>query len=438
MTDDTTTGAAPAATAAPAIESNGLLDTAAVGSLGEYLRGWMGRVRHGESGMLPVLIGLVVIVIAFQVKSPQFLSPLNLANLLTQAGALILLGMAEVFVLLLGEIDLSIGFVAGVSAVATVALSSSTVGPGWPWWISILAGLIVGAIICGLQGLLVTKLGLPSFVVTLAGLLGWQGVLLYSTNKIGGPASGGTISIENQVIAGIVNSNMDPATGWIVAIVAIAIYGALVFRRMSLHRAHGLVTEPAALTTLKYAAVVVATVIVVVICNVDRGGIRGELRGVPWVVPVIVAVLVLWTFVLTRTRFGKYIYAIGGNAEASRRAGINLGRIRLAAFTLGGVTAGLAGIVYASRLGSISTNIDGGQLVLYAVAAAVIGGTSLFGGRGKMMHALVGGLIVAVINNGMGLIGLAAATQLIVTALVLLAAVIVDAVSRRSQRQTAH
>jgi D-xylose transport system permease protein len=156
------------------------------------------------------------------------------------------------------------------------------------------------------------------------------------------------------------------------------------------------------------------------------------------VVPVIVAVLALWTFVLNRTRFGKYIYAIGGSAEAARRAGINLFRIRLAAFTVGGMTAGLAGIVYASRLGSISTNIDGGQLVLYAVAAAVIGGTSLFGGRGKMVHALVGGLIVAVINNGMGLIGLQASTQLIVTALVLLAAVVVDALSRRSQRQTGH
>jgi D-xylose transport system permease protein len=415
------------------------LATAAPGSLREFLRGWAQRVRHGQSGMLPVLVGLVAIVIVFQVKSPQFLSAINLTNLLTQGAALILLGMAEVFVLLLGEIDLSIGFVGALGATATVALSSSAVGPDWPWWIALIAGLIVGAIIGLIQGLLITLLGLPSFVVTLAGLLGWQGVLLYAINEIGGPAAGGTIPINNGVIGGIVNANMSPALGWIVTIVALALYGVLIFRRTVRQRTHGLVAEPLALTALKFGAVVVAAVVLVLVCNLNRSSTAvSTLRGVPWVVPVIVAVLVLWTFVLNRTRFGKYIYAIGGNAEASRRAGINLVRIRVAAFTLTGVTAGLAGIVYASRLGSISTNIDGGQLVLYAVAAAVIGGTSLFGGRGKMMHALVGGLIVAVINNGMGLIGLQASTQLIVTALVLLAAVVVDALSRRSQRQTTH
>lgn len=404
---------------------------------GEYLHSWALRVRRGESGMLPVLVGLVIIVIIFQVKSPQFLSAINLANLLTQGAALILLAMAEVFVLLLGEIDLSIGFVAAVSAVATVALSSSTLGPSWPWWISLAAGLAVGAVIGALQGLLITRLGLPSFVVTLAGLLGWQGVLLYLTNVIGGPASGGTLPITNGVISGMVNSNMSPVLGWIVTIVALALYGIVVFQRSVYQHARRLVTEPVALTAIKFAAVAVAAVAVVIVCNLDRGTLV-ELRGVPWVVPIIVAVLVLWTFLLNRTRFGKYIYAIGGNAEAARRAGINLFRIRLAAFTLGGMTAALAGVVYASRLGSISTNIDGGQLVLYAVAAAVIGGTSLFGGRGKMIHALVGGLIVAVINNGMGLIGLQASTQLIVTALVLLAAVVVDALSGRSHRQTTH
>lgn len=406
-------------------------------SLREFLRAWALRVRRGESGMLPVLLGLIVIVVIFQVKSPQFLSANNLANLLTQGAALILLAMAEVFVLLLGEIDLSIGYVGAVSAVPVVALSSSMVGPDWPWWIALIAGLAAGALIGALQGFLITRLGLPSFVVTLAGLLAWQGVLLVAINDIGGPAAGGTLTITNGVISDIVNGNMSPLLGWIVAIVALALYGALVFRRTLLLRAHGLVSEPPALTALKFAAVVVATVVLVVVCNLNRGT-RAELRGVPWVVPVIIAVLVLWTFLLNRTRFGKYIYAIGGSAEAARRAGINLSRIRLVAFTLTGLTAALAGVVYSSRLGSVSTNINGGQLVLYAVAAAVIGGTSLFGGRGKMVHALVGGLIVAVINNGMGLIGLDAANQYIVTALVLLAAVVVDALSRRSQRQTEH
>jgi D-xylose transport system permease protein len=431
------TDAADQAAASEAVSQ--AVAVAAPVSLREFLRAWALRVRHGQSGMLPVLIGLVAIVIVFQVKSPQFLSALNLANLLTQGAALVLLGMAEVFVLLLGEIDLSIGFVGALGATATVALSSSAVGPNLPWWIALIAGLIVGAIIGIIQGLLITLLGLPSFVVTLAGLLGWQGVLLYAINEIGGPAAGGTLTITNDVISGIINASMTPALSWTVTIVALALYGALIFRRTLRQRAHGLVAEPLALTALKFGGVVVAAVVLVLVCNQNRSSSTvSTLRGVPWVVPVIVAILVLWTFLLNRTRFGKYIYAIGGSAEAARRAGINLVRIRVAAFTLTGVTAAMAIIVFASQLGSISTNIDGGQLVLYAVAAAVIGGTSLFGGRGKMMHALVGGLIVAVINNGMGLIGLQASTQLVVTALVLLAAVVVDALSRRSQRQTGH
>lgn len=406
-------------------------------NFGDYVKVWAKRVRNGESGMLPVLIGLIIIVIIFQSYSPRFLSAINLANLLTQGAALILLAMSEVFVLLLGEIDLSTGFVSAVAAVATVALTSSVFGPGWPWWAGLLAGLAVGALIGFVQGLLITRLGLPSFVVTLAGLLGWQGVLLWSTNAIGGPAAGGTLKIGDPVIGGIVNSNMSPTLGWIVAIAGLAVYGMIIFRRNAQRRAHNLVSEPYMLTSIKFAGVAISAIAVVLICNVDRGT-RAVLRGVPWVVPVIVVILILWTLLLGRTRFGKYIYAIGGNAEAARRAGINLSRIRLAAFTLGSMTAGLAGIVYASRLGSVSSNVDGGQLVLYAIAAAVIGGTSLFGGRGKMVHALVGGLIVAVINNGMGLIGLKASTQFIVTALVLLAAMVVDALSRRSQRQTTH
>ena len=402
------------------------------GSFGEYARTWARRARSGESGMVPVIVGLVIIVIIFQVKSPVFLSALNLTNLITQGAALILLGMAEVFVLLLGEIDLSIGYVAGVAAVTTVALTSSQVGPDLPWWISLVVGLAVGAAICALEGLLITRLGLPSFVVTLAGLLGVQGVLLYLVNKIGGPSGGGTISITNRVISNMVNGNLSPLAGWIVMIVAVVLYGLFAVSRNLRRRASGLVVEPLMLTVVKIAAIAVAGIVLVVICNIDRGGTT-PLEGVPWVVPIIIAVLALWTFVLGRARFGKYVYAIGGNAEAARRAGINLARIRLGAFTLGGLTAGLAGVIYAARLGSISNNIDGGQLVLYAVAAAVIGGTSLFGGRGKMLHALVGGIIVAVINNGMGLIGLDPATQLIVTALVLLAAVVVDAVARRGR-----
>jgi len=374
----------------------------------------------------------VIIVVLFQTQSSAFLSPGNLVNLIVQGAALIVLGMAEVFVLLLGEIDLSIGYVAAVGAVVTVALSSSDLGPNLPWWLAIIVGLAVAGVIGGLQGLLITRLGLPSFVVTLAGLLGWQGVLLYLVNHIGG-SNGGIIRITNAVISDFAYGTLTPLVGWIVMIVAVAIYALLALRKNLRRRASGLVVQPIALLGAKIGVIAIAGVVVVAVCNINRGAAGATLRGVPWVVPIIIAVLVLWTFLLGRTRFGKYIYAIGGNAEAARRAGINLTRIRLGAFILGAVTAGIAGIIYASTLGNISANVDGGQLVLYAVAAAVIGGTSLFGGHGKMVHALVGGIIVAVINNGMGLIGLSAPVQLIVTALVLLAAVIVDAVARRGR-----
>ncbi len=424
-------------TAAPALDALAVGSApggdVAAGSLEEYVRSWGRRMRHGESGMVPVLVGLVIIVVLFQTQSSAFLSPGNLTNLIVQGAALIVLGMAEVFVLLLGEIDLSLGYVSAVGAVATIALASSEIGPDWPWWLAVIAGLVVTAAIGALQGLLITLLHLPSFVVTLAGLLGWEGVLLYLVNHIGGASNGGIIRITNAVISDFTYGTLTPLVGWIVMIAAVVVYAVFAVQQNLRRRASGLVVQPIALLAAKISLIAIAGIAVVVVCNVNRGTAVSSLRGVPWVVPIIVAVLVLWTFLLARTRFGKYMYAIGGNAEAARRAGINLTRIRLGGFILATLTAGMAGIIYASTLGNISANVDGGQLVLYAVAAAVIGGTSLFGGRGKMVHALVGGIIVAVINNGMGLIGLSAPVQLVVTALVLLAAVIVDAVARRGR-----
>ncbi len=402
---------------------------AAADSMGEYFRIWGKRVRNGESGVLPVLLGLVIIVVIFQTQQSVFLSAGNLTNLLVQAASFVLLGMAEVYVLLLGEIDLSVGFVAGIGGAVTVILSSTP--RDYPWWVAVLAGLVVTAFIGAVQGLLITRLRLPSFVVTLAGLLGWSGVLILMIDKASG-GSGGTIPITNDVINGIVNSNMPPWLGWVLLALSVAAFAGLVLGRDLSRRRAGLDTPPRGLAVAKIVLFTIAGVVLVLICNADRGRLV-PLRGVPWVIPVVLVILLGWSVLLTRTRFGRYIYAIGGNAEAARRAGVNLYRIRLAAFSLCSLTAGMGGIVYASRLGSISNNIDGGQLVLYAVAAAVIGGTSLFGGRGKMLHALLGGMVIATINNGMGLIGLDAATQYIVTALVLLAAVVVDAVARRGQ-----
>jgi D-xylose transport system permease protein len=397
-------------------------------SLGEYGRIWLSRVRNGDSGALPVILGLVAIVIYFQVRSSLFLSAGNLVNLIGQAAFIMMLGMAEVFVLLLGEIDLSIGYTSAVGATFTLWLLLPP-NPA-PWPLAVLVGLAVPAIFSGLEGFIVTWLRLPSFVVTLAGQLLALGLLL-EVMDIAAPNGGGSIRLYPGVLANIYAGSLSPAASWIVMAAAVAVTGALYLVRDTRRRASNLTAPPLSVTLLKIAAIAVAGVVVVLIGNTNRGVGFTVVRGVPWVVVVLVVVLVAWSFLLGRTRFGRYMYAIGGNAEASRRAGINLTRIRIIAFTLAGLTAGIMGIIYASYLGSVSTGAPGGQNVLYAVGAAVIGGTSLFGGRGKMVGAVLGGLVVAVIYNGLNLLGLGAAPQYIWTAAVLLAAVTVDTLARR-------
>jgi D-xylose transport system permease protein len=398
-------------------------------SLGEYVKIWWARVRSGDSGALPVLLGLAAIVIYFQVRSSLFLSAGNLVNLMTQAAWIVLLGMAEVFVLLLGEIDLSIGYTSVIGATFTLWLLEPP-NPA-PWPLAVLVGLAFPALFGAVEGVIITRLRLPSFVVTLAGQLAGLGLLLVVMDAAA-PNGGGTIRLYNNVLSDIEGGAMSPAAGWIIMGVAVILAGGLFLVRDTRRRAGGLAAPPASVTWLKVAAMAVAGVVLVLIGNTNRG-VAIAVRGLPWVVLVVLVVLVAWSFLLSRTRFGRYIYAIGGNAEASRRAGINLNRIRVAAFALAGVTAGIMGIVYASYLGSVSTNVQGGNNVLYAVAAAVIGGTSLFGGRGKMLGAVLGGIIVAVIYNGLQLLGLGAAAQNIWTAAVLLAAVTVDTVARRNR-----
>jgi D-xylose transport system permease protein len=393
-------------------------------TLGEYLRAWASRIRAGESGVLPVIIGLVVIAVIFQSQNANFLTAGNLVNLIGQGAPIILLGLAQVFALLLGEIDLSIGYVGGVAGAIVAEL---LVFPrNWPWYAAIGLALVVSAVIGFLQGAVIARLRLPSFVVTLAGFLFFQGVLLKMLGQ------GGTVPIASDVVNDLENGNMTVAAGWIVGAVLVVAYAGLTWQRDRHRRASGLVAPPRGLMALKIALVALFAVVLILICNTNRG-VLVPIRGMPWVVLIVLGVLAAWSLLLGSTRFGRYVYAIGGNAEAARRAGINLARIRTAAFVLCSLTAGIAGIVYASRLRSVSTNLDGGQLVLYAVAAAVIGGTSLFGGRGKPLHAVLGGIVIAAIANGMGLLGMAAATQLIVTALVLLAAVTIDAVARRGR-----
>ena len=397
-------------------------------SLGEYVKIWLSRIRNGESGALPVIAGLIVIVIYFQARSSLFLSAGNLVNLVGQAAWIAMLGMAEVFVLLLGEIDLSIGYTAPLGATFTCWLLLPP-NPA-PWPLAVLVGLAVPAIFSGLEGFIVTRLRLPSFVVTLAGQLLALGLLLEIMDTAA-PSGGGTIRLYPGVLADIYSGSVSPVASWIVMAAAVAGAGALFLVRDSRRRASNLTAPPLSVTLLKIAAMAVAGVVVVLVGNTNRGAGATVVRGVPWVVLVVLVVVIAWSFLLGRTRFGRYVYAIGGNAEAARRAGISLNRIRVLAFTLCGLTAGIMGIIYTSYLGSVSTDVQGGQLVLLAVAAAVIGGTSLFGGRGKMVGAVLGGLIVAVIYNGLELLGLGAAPQYIWTAVVLLAAVTVDTLARR-------
>jgi len=402
-------------------------------SLGEYTRIWLRRVRSGESGVLPVVLGLIAIVIYFQIRDSRFLSALNLGNLITQAAFIVTFGMAEVFVLLLGEIDLSVGYNGACGAVITLWMLSGA--HPFPWWLAVVCGLAFSGAYSGIEGVLITWLRLPSFVVTLAGYLGGLGLLL-ALIDLAAPGSGGTIRLTNNVLNDIEGGAMSPAAGWIAMIAAVVLAGAFMVTRDARRRTNKLAAPPIPVTVLKVAAMALAGVVVVLIGNLNRGVGFGVVRGVPWVVPVILALLIAWTALLNRTRFGRYVYAIGGSAEAARRAGINLSRIRIMAFVLCGVTAGISVIVWSSQLSGISSNFNGGQYVLLGVAAAVIGGTSLFGGRGRMIGAVLGGLVVAVIYNGLQLLGFTAPAQDMWTAVVLLAAVTVDALARRGGSPT--
>jgi D-xylose transport system permease protein len=400
-------------------------------SMGEYFRILSRRIRSGESGALPVILGLLAIVVFFWVKSSVFMTPHNLVNIMTQAAFIITLGMAEIFVLLLGDIDLAAGYTAGIGAVIALWM----IADGEPWWLAVIVALIATTAYGAVQGIITAKLGLPSFVVTLAGQLGLSGLLLYLINASGNVGLGGIINLHSNVINDIESGYLSPAATWIVMIAIIVVAGAGLFFSDYRRRSSGLVAPPVSVTLLKIGGIAAAGIIIAVVANWNRGRFI-VIQGMPWAVLVVLAILVLWTTLLGRTRFGRYIYAIGGNAEAARRAGISIVKIRTLAFALTGLTAGMTGIIYASYLGSISSNIAGGQNVLNAVAAGVIGGTSLFGGRGKMVHAVLGGLVVAVINNGLQLLGLSVAAQLMWTAAVLLAAILIDRLTRRGGNPT--
>ena len=404
-------------------------------SFGEYVRAWVARLRGGDIGVLPVVVGLVAIMVVFEIISPNhvFLHADNLVNLFEQSAVFMVLAMAETFALILGEIDLSIGYLGACGAVIAVQLVQP-VTTGWPWWAAIVAALLACAIAGAIQGTIITRLGIPSFIVTLAGYLIFNGVMLILL--LLGPFSGypnlASSDTNVQVLYNMMAGTIDPTISWIGMGVVVVGLGALMWFGDARRRRAGLVAPPPSLTLLKIGLIAIAGIVVVAICNINRANI-GVLAGVPWVVPIVLAVLAAWTILLERTKYGRYVYAIGGNAEAARRAGINVALIVTIAFALCSMTAGIGVLLYASYIGGMSNNVQGGQLVLFAVAAAVIGGTSLFGGRGKAIHGVLGGLVIGGIYNGMYLQSLDVQRIFIVTGLVLLAAVSIDALSRRGK-----
>ncbi len=399
-------------------------------SLGQYFRVWWLRVRSGDSGVLPVVLAIVVVAVSFQVANPKFLSPQNLVNLLEQSTVYMVLAMAEIFALLLGEIDLSVGLVMAFGSVLVAELVQPT-GPNWPWWAAIIAALLACSAVGAIQGSLVARLRMPSFIVTLGGLLILEGVAIILLGP--GLVSIGNSRFTNEVVLyDIFWGRLDPVVGWILLAVLVGAAGTGLWLRDARKRRHGLETPPRSLTAMKIVLMTVAGIAVVAICNVNRAHF-GTIEGVPYIIPIVLVVLAAWTVLLQRTRFGRYVYAIGGNPEAARRAGVSLPAVRTWGFVLAALTAGIAGVLFASWQVSLTTNIikTANSYVLLAVAAAVIGGTSLFGGRGKTIHGVLGGLVIGAIYNGLYLLGVSSWWIDVVVAAVLLAAVSIDVLSRR-------
>ncbi len=415
------------------------------GGLAEHFRTYVQRVRGGDTGSLPAVIGLVALSLFFWGVHPSFGSLGNFANLLQQAAASIFIAMGLVFVLLLGEIDLAAGTAAGVCACLMARLS---VGYGWSWPASIGAAIVCGLVIGLLTGWLCTKIRIPSFVVTLGLFLAFQGVVLYIVNN--GKGQKGNISITDNFINSLDNGQMANWAGWIVVAILVVGY-ALVKAQGSLSRSRaGLIGEPMSLVGLKVLGLAVGSVLAVYLLNKNRATNRQPvlinqggklvkvappaLDGVPWVVPLILVFFVALTFVLTRTRYGRHVYAVGGNAEAARRAGIAVDRIRISVFVINSALAAIGGVLLASQVRSVDQNEGGGNVLLLAVGAAVIGGTSLFGGKGRPLDAIIGGLVLQVIANGMSNLvqgNNSAAVQYIVTGAVLILAAAIDALARR-------
>ena len=396
------------------------------GNVRQQIDAYVARVKGGEMGALPSVLSLFVLTILFSVLNPYFFTQGNFANLLTQTATLMMLAMALVFVILIAEIDLSAGVTSGVAMALFIIMTNK-----WEmdWRIAIVAGLILGTAIGAMIGFFVAKVGVPSFVVTLGLFLGFQGLQLALLGD------GGLYRIEVPEIKAIMNDNLPAWMGWVFFAVAMVIMTALNFYDRSVRSRNGLANRPISLMYTKLAVVAALGAGLVAMLNLNRSTSMKEISGVPIVVPIAVTVLFLGTLLLDRTLFGRHLYAVGGNPEAARRAGIKVVKIRIIAFMLCSFLAVISGIFNASRVGAVEATA-GKAIVLSGVAAAVVGGVSLFGGRGRLIHAAVGALVIAIIDNGLGLLGLPAGINFLVTGGVLILAATVDAVSRKRSSAT--
>jgi D-xylose transport system permease protein len=406
--------------AAPSPVASDLIGSGVEGGLNDQVKAWWQRVRGGDMGALPAVGGLVVLSLLFTVLSPFFLTERNFANLLNQAAPLVVLGMALVFVLLLGEIDLSAGVTGGVGMALFVVLNAQF---GVPWPIALLLGFGFGFLTGALIGFFVARIGIPSFVVTLGLFLGYQGLALV----VIGP--GGLFRIEVPELIALQNGNLPVWGGWVMLLIILGVSAGTSFYDRARRTRAGVPNRAISLVWIKLAFIAVLGGAFVFVLNQNRGQSVNEVAGVPIIVPLVLLILWIGTFVLDRTKFGRYVYAIGGNAEAARRSGVKVRWIKWWAFVICSSLAVAAMLFSVSRVGSVDATV-GRDIVLSGVAAAVVGGVSLFGGRGRLMNAAIGALVIAVITNGLGLLNLPAGINLLVTGGVLILAATVDALSR--------
>ena len=386
-------------------------------SLGAIARRRWDAFKAGDVGSLPIVVGLILICAFFYSKNENFLSAGNFTNLMTQMAGVTTIAIGVVFVLLLGEIDLSIGYVSGIAGVVVAELQVPDASWEVKGILAIAIAVGVTALIGGLQGSFVAYIGVPSFVVTLAGLLFWQGVILYVIGDAG------VIIIEDRRVNDVANYFFTDRAGLLIALAATGLLALATLSGVVSRRRHGIRTDNLVLVGAKLVVIAALLFGAVVWANRER--------GFPVAFLIVLVFLVFWTWVAERTTFGRHVYAVGGNAEAARRAGINVKRIKVLVFMISGLMAGFGGVIFAARLNSVDLNAGGGTLLLDAISAAVIGGVSLFGGRGRVVGALLGALVISTVANGIDLLGYSSSIKYMVTGLILLAAVTLDAVSRR-------